>query len=624
MTHLNLLLIHVGTSYPSYIFDALFQCKITLQDTTIHVIVDEQHVEEIKENINSFTDVFNINEVNFKVSKLIGANILSQQFDYLLNNMFDEFKTFRGGFNISTISRFYYINEYIKYHNLTNVFHIENDIMLYYPLQNLHLHLQNPYDMVVARDNDSRVVPSLVFFKDSQISELLWNFMLTTLYSNTEFTYSDMELLSMFAHKSNMLVGYFNVFYNSDNKNYIVDAAAIGQYLGGIDPRNVDGYLEYNEKEQMFFSYNTSKGYINSEPDYKITFYTKPTEFICGLGKRYWKIRDQDIMSLHIHCKQLFYFSSINSIHISNVITGDKIIASCDIIIIDKTKFAYHKNLLNFVKYEQLIFMENLPDTITCLNKKIKIFVYTCLIDQFIDHCLDRLERTGKEYTVYIHNSDKSFDEKHANALKSSRVWQNIKAVYTQNINCNFSNKIKLLPIGLQNSMFYDGLFDNTVTLIDVLRQTYLKKKTKMFYVNVNYNTYPYRYVVLKALHFPLCSRLAPTEYLFELAKHMFSLCIRGNGIDTHRLWESLYLGVIPVIINNQFTSVHVFVNYLKLNKIPFVEITDVEITEHSFNHLTPDLYQAFIKEYGPLQNLPCLRLSTYFDTGIAAVGPIL
>ena len=621
MTHLNLLLIHVGSSFPLYIFDALFQCKITLQDTTIHIIVDEQHVEEIKANINSFTDVFNMNEVNFKVSKLIGENSLSLQFDTLLNNIPEEYKTFRDGFNISTISRFYYINEYIKYHNLTNVFHIENDIMLYYPLQYLHF-IYLP--LVVARDNDNRVIPSLVFFKDSQISELLWKFMVTTLYSNTEFIYSDMELLSIFANKFKELVGYFNVFYNPA-ENYIVDAAAIGQYLGGVDPRNIDGFLDANEKDKLLILYNNiSKGFINPEANYKITLYTKPSEFICASGKRYWKIRDQDIMSLHIHCKQLFYFSSINSIHMSDVITGDKIIGSCDIIIIDKTKFAYHKNLLNFVKYEQLIFMENLPDTITCVNKKIKIFVYTCLIDQFIDHCLDRLERTGKEYTVYIHNSDKSFDEKHANALKSARVWQNIKAVYTQNINCNFSNKIKLLPIGLQNSMFYDGLFDNTLTLTDVLRQTYFKKKTKLFYVNVNCNTYPYRYVVLKALHFPLGSRLAPTEYLLELAKHMFSLCIRGNGIDTHRFWESLYLGVIPVIINNQFTSVHVFVNYLKLNKIPFVEITDVEITEHSFNHLTPDLYQAFIKEYGPLQNLPCLRLSTYFDTGIAAAGAIL
>jgi hypothetical protein len=38
------------------------------------------------------------------------------------------------------------------------------------------------------------------------------------------------------------------------------------------------------------------------------------------------------------------------------------------------------------------------------------------------------------------------------------------------------------------------------------------------------------------------------TKYLIEIKKSKFVLCPRGNGIDTHRLWESLYLGSIPII----------------------------------------------------------------------------
>ena len=37
-------------------------------------------------------------------------------------------------------------------------------------------------------------------------------------------------------------------------------------------------------------------------------------------------------------------------------------------------------------------------------------------------------------------------------------------------------------------------------------------------------------------------------EYLRMLRSHWFVLCPRGNGIDTHRLWETLYLGGIPVV----------------------------------------------------------------------------
>lgn len=37
-------------------------------------------------------------------------------------------------------------------------------------------------------------------------------------------------------------------------------------------------------------------------------------------------------------------------------------------------------------------------------------------------------------------------------------------------------------------------------------------------------------------------------EYLDCLVSHKFSLCPRGNGIDTHRLWESLYSRTVPVV----------------------------------------------------------------------------
>ena len=36
--------------------------------------------------------------------------------------------------------------------------------------------------------------------------------------------------------------------------------------------------------------------------------------------------------------------------------------------------------------------------------------------------------------------------------------------------------------------------------------------------------------------------------YVRTLASHRFVLCPRGNGIDTHRMWEALYLGTIPIV----------------------------------------------------------------------------
>ena len=37
-------------------------------------------------------------------------------------------------------------------------------------------------------------------------------------------------------------------------------------------------------------------------------------------------------------------------------------------------------------------------------------------------------------------------------------------------------------------------------------------------------------------------------HYLQELLRHQFVLCPPGNGEDTHRMWEALYCGAVPVV----------------------------------------------------------------------------
>jgi hypothetical protein len=44
--------------------------------------------------------------------------------------------------------------------------------------------------------------------------------------------------------------------------------------------------------------------------------------------------------------------------------------------------------------------------------------------------------------------------------------------------------------------------------------------------------------------------------YIDNIYHHPFVICPEGNGIDTHRTWECLYMGTVPIEkrnINNQF-----------------------------------------------------------------------
>jgi len=79
----------------------------------------------------------------------------------------------------------------------------------------------------------------------------------------------------------------------------------------------------------------------------------------------------------------------------------------------------------------------------------------------------------------------------------------------------------------------------------------------KLLYVNHRIETYPrdrkwiYDYFETNEWCSVDKPNLTLKEYKAQLDNHKFILCPRGNGIDTHRLWESIYHGIIPIVENN-------------------------------------------------------------------------
>jgi hypothetical protein len=54
-------------------------------------------------------------------------------------------------------------------------------------------------------------------------------------------------------------------------------------------------------------------------------------------------------------------------------------------------------------------------------------------------------------------------------------------------------------------------------------------------------------------------------ENLKRLKDYEFCICPEGNGVDTHRLWEAIYLKTIPIVVKSEFT------NILIKNNVPVV-----------------------------------------------------
>ena len=126
-----------------------------------------------------------------------------------------------------------------------------------------------------------------------------------------------------------------------------------------------------------------------------------------------------------------------------------------------------------------------------------------------------------------------------------------------------------------------------------------LKNKIHKVLVNFNLNTrYFHRYsFVKKALSDPFFTvskaNLNYKKYIRELKNHKFVLVPWGNGIDTHRLWEALYAGAIPITVkHNTFRT-------LKGLPIQFISsIREIDISNFEKNYLDYKNYEKLNIEW--------------------------
>jgi hypothetical protein len=207
---------------------------------------------------------------------------------------------------------------------------------------------------------------------------------------------------------------------------------------------------------------------------------------------------------------------------------------------------------------------------------------------------------------LYTGNSDHVFDSTYNTVIESDRI----SHVYAQNLNVK-SDKCTILPIGIANAMWPHG---DLKSVYQVMLSSYNKTRPGSMYLNINTGTFPYRKVILDTCilkGFKQATSKPYIEYLEELATFKFCLCIRGNGIDTHRFWEALYLGVIPVIVNNKDTDCSAFVENLKDTGVPFYEVTTLDQL-HPRN-FTFNAYKKIVSEHGTsIQNANALSLEYY------------
>ena len=257
-------------------------------------------------------------------------------------------------------------------------------------------------------------------------------------------------------------------------------------------------------------------------------------------------------------------------------INGENFMKLADLCIVTK------KSNIPCIKYiKNIIYMDFNSDldknNIKLLKDKHKIFIKTDLLFKFILIYYNFLE---KDLIIITHNSDFPINKKSLPFIKLDKI----KKIYSQNTLINH-NKLISIPIGIANSQWDHG---NIKLLSKIINEN--NSKNIDIYFNCNVNTNKIRVNVLKKImqnkniHIETrnlnddVSAFRQEDYWKKLSRCKYCICLPGNGIDTHRFWECIYLNVIPIIISD--------LGYVQFSNLPFLTINLEKLSNININLL--------------------------------------
>lgn len=518
--NMEIVLVNLG-NFQEYILDAIGQLWIMGNDK-ITVICEKNHISRMEAFVGAFYIPIRL--------KIVEAGALRPFFVRDCGLSFTHDKTFRDNFWNLTWERFLVLHAYMRRDGARDIVHIENDNMVYARLADM-ADMWESRDVWITMDSDARCVPGITFFRDATVME-------EVLLRRDVMRETDMLTLAAMYRANPGRVGRLPLC--PEDGDAVFDAAAIGQYLGGIDPRNTRA--------------SDTRGYVSEDSEIRYSDYLfEWARGDDGLWRPFigrggaWR----PVVNLHIHCKNLMAFQSWFPSETKFIpfrsspplpIQGEQI-----------QKLAH----MYVGEEEDLVFNPLIRDETArhfplsslsrrgCLWNPPVIFVYTIRIVEFVRDIGEKLLRPC---IILCHNSDFNITDDVVASLRPLLARSPIRRIYTQNL-CSLIDRDvwKPLPIGIQNNQWLSSPFPDLSIMYSKDRDTYM---------NFSVHTNPARrQEALDALRsrVPWVDAKPHHWYWNLLSSYRRSICPEGNGADTHRLWESLYLQCRPVVLRTVF-----------------------------------------------------------------------
>jgi hypothetical protein len=270
--------VHIGTiPVPLYTKDSIEQARLWNPHNRIILLTNQPD--------------FDFEMKNFEI---IDINKIPKTKEYLYfekENKLD--KNFRSGFWRYTTERIFVLQSFVNYHKIHHFFHLEYDNLIFC---NINKEL---FDFVGINSNKKLVITSMGSHNEHLMNIFCCNdigsFNILCDFFCKEKNTHEMVTVYNFSNYRKDLIDILP-YHPEDNSNFIIDAAPIGQYLGGPDPLNLNKPV--GTMTPGFHNYTANFDVRKYEIKWEEAPYKRPY------------INNKQVYNLHIHCKVLKEFTS--------------------------------------------------------------------------------------------------------------------------------------------------------------------------------------------------------------------------------------------------------------------------------------------------------------------------
>lgn len=226
------------------------------------------------------------------------------------------------------------------------------------------------------------------------------------------------------------------------------------------------------------------------------------------------------------------------------------------------------------------------------------VFCYT--------HCIHTLANIihffQNDFVLITHNSDENIGDDKMAAI--SQIVNSDKLVkwYTQNLCIQDISKVIFLPIGIANQQWVHGehfryFYEILYIPNEAAHQKRKQEKSVYLFFKILNNKIQRQLCYDSLINkIPFLNKISPMDNFKRLSDYEYCICPEGNGVDTHRFWEALYLKCVPIVIRNPL--IDIIKNTTNLPMVILNSWQDLQVNElpsyDSFDFLNSANYLDF------------------------------